>query len=181
MCCTPWPTLGFDSNGRFNAPSGFRMVRPSAKLLLTSFNSLRTPVIPSVALRLAKPTAMRSRGTCCLGAAHEDPLLHRLHHRQQIARDLHRNDERPQSASVRAQDRISRGIHQAVSAAIAWCITNPFDDVTKAIDREKQLKRWSRRKKVWLIVRRNPTWEDLAAEWFTRHMYEPEKQVPPLA
>ncbi len=56
-----------------------------------------------------------------------------------------------------------------------------FDDVTKGIDREKQLKRWSRVKKVWLIERRNPTWEDLAAEWFTRHMYEPEKRVPPLA
>ena len=56
-----------------------------------------------------------------------------------------------------------------------------FDDVNKAINREKQLKRWSRAKKIWLIERRNPTWEDLAAEWFTRHMYEPEKQVPPLA
>ena len=56
-----------------------------------------------------------------------------------------------------------------------------FDDVHKAIDREKQLKRWNRAKKVWLIERRNPTWEDLAAEWFTRHQYEPEQQVPPLA
>jgi putative endonuclease len=56
-----------------------------------------------------------------------------------------------------------------------------FDDVTKAIDREKQLKRWSRVKKVWLIERRNPTWEDLSADWFTRHRYQPEKQVPPLA
>ena len=56
-----------------------------------------------------------------------------------------------------------------------------FDDVTKAINREKQLKRWNRGKKVWLIERQNPTWEDLAAEWFVRHRYEPEKQVPPLA
>jgi len=56
-----------------------------------------------------------------------------------------------------------------------------FDDVAKAIDREKQLKRWSRVKKVCLIERRNSTWEDLAAEWFTRHMYQPEKQVPALA
>jgi putative endonuclease len=57
-----------------------------------------------------------------------------------------------------------------------------FDDVHKAIGREKQLKRWNRAKKVWLIERRNPTWEDLAAEWYLRHRYEPEKkQVPPLA
>lgn len=53
-----------------------------------------------------------------------------------------------------------------------------FDDVNKAIDREKQLKRWSRVKKVWLIERRNPIWEDLAAEWFTRHMYQPDKAGP---
>jgi putative endonuclease len=56
-----------------------------------------------------------------------------------------------------------------------------FDDVAKAIDREKQLKRWSRVKKLWLIERRNPTWEDLAAEWYARHQYQPDKQVPPLA
>jgi putative endonuclease len=56
-----------------------------------------------------------------------------------------------------------------------------FDDVSKAIDREKQLKRRNKSKKVWLIECRNPTWEDLAAEWFTRHIYQPEKQVPPLA
>jgi len=32
-----------------------------------------------------------------------------------------------------------------------------YDDVRKAIDREKQLKRWRRTKKVWLIERTNPT------------------------
>jgi len=37
-----------------------------------------------------------------------------------------------------------------------------FDEAGKAIDREKQLKRWSRTEKVWLIERMNPTWEDLA-------------------
>jgi putative endonuclease len=56
-----------------------------------------------------------------------------------------------------------------------------FDDVKKAIDREKQLKRRNRAKKERLITLRNPTWEDLAAEWYLRHQFEPEKQVPPLA
>ena len=56
-----------------------------------------------------------------------------------------------------------------------------FDNVRKAIDREKQFKRWSRAKKVFLIERENRTWEDLAAGWFERHRCEPEKQVPLLA
>jgi putative endonuclease len=43
-----------------------------------------------------------------------------------------------------------------------------FDDVKKAIDREKQLKRWNRTKKMWLIKIENLTWEDLAAEWFVQ-------------
>lgn len=37
--------------------------------------------------------------------------------------------------------------------------------VSQAIAREKQLKRWSRIKKLRLIVARNPTWKDLSAEW----------------
>jgi len=37
--------------------------------------------------------------------------------------------------------------------------------VDAAIRREKQLKRWRREKKVALIERKNPTWEDLSAEW----------------
>ena len=41
-----------------------------------------------------------------------------------------------------------------------------YDDVHKALAREKQLKGWSRAKKVALIVRRNPHWVELAAEWY---------------
>jgi putative endonuclease len=35
----------------------------------------------------------------------------------------------------------------------------------EAIRREKQIKRWRREKKVALIRKENPYWEDLAAEW----------------
>ena len=41
-----------------------------------------------------------------------------------------------------------------------------FEDVYKAIAREKQLKGWRREKKEWLIERMNPGWKDLAAEWY---------------
>ena len=41
-----------------------------------------------------------------------------------------------------------------------------FKYVKSAIAREKQLKRWTRAKKMQLTVRMNPTWKDLAADWF---------------
>ena len=40
-----------------------------------------------------------------------------------------------------------------------------FSDINVAIDREKQLKRWSRIKKLRLIVATNPDWKDLSEEW----------------
>jgi len=41
-----------------------------------------------------------------------------------------------------------------------------FDEVQKAINREKQLKGWRRSKKVALIEALNQHWLDLAREWF---------------
>jgi putative endonuclease len=41
-----------------------------------------------------------------------------------------------------------------------------FKRVGYAIAREKQLKRWTRIKKIRLIVSMNPTWKDLAEDWF---------------
>jgi putative endonuclease len=40
-----------------------------------------------------------------------------------------------------------------------------YDDVYKAIGREKQLKGWRRSKKIALIEAMNPRWEDLAEKW----------------
>ena len=40
-----------------------------------------------------------------------------------------------------------------------------FQYVLDAIEREKQLKRWSRKKKEWLIHQLNPERQDLAAQW----------------
>jgi putative endonuclease len=37
-----------------------------------------------------------------------------------------------------------------------------FDEVVQAINREKQLKGWVRRKKIALIDSANPRWQDLA-------------------
>jgi putative endonuclease len=56
-----------------------------------------------------------------------------------------------------------------------------FEEVHNAIEREKRIKGWLRIKKIALIVSVNPAWEDLSEEWFRRHLYQPDKQVPPLA
>ena len=39
-----------------------------------------------------------------------------------------------------------------------------FDDVTAAISREKQLKRWRRQWKIELIEAGNPDWQDLYSQ-----------------
>jgi putative endonuclease len=40
-----------------------------------------------------------------------------------------------------------------------------FTTASAAIAREKQIKRWRREKKIILIQRENPTWEDLSLKW----------------
>ena len=41
-----------------------------------------------------------------------------------------------------------------------------FDDVYSAIDREKTIKGWLRKKKIELIQKTNPDWKDLARDWY---------------
>ena len=42
-----------------------------------------------------------------------------------------------------------------------------FVEVYEAISREKQLKGWTRAKKIELIKKANPTWLDLSEEWYS--------------
>lgn len=41
-----------------------------------------------------------------------------------------------------------------------------YERIYEAIDREKQIKRWRREKKIKLIEEVNPKWKDLAKDWF---------------
>ena len=41
-----------------------------------------------------------------------------------------------------------------------------YQDVTNAIDREKQLKGWRPEKKIALIEKTNPAWIDLSRNWY---------------
>ncbi|HUS19150.1 MAG TPA: GIY-YIG nuclease family protein [Terriglobales bacterium] len=43
-----------------------------------------------------------------------------------------------------------------------------FDDVRKAIDREKQIKGWRREKKIRLIESINPNWHDRSDGWYDK-------------
>jgi putative endonuclease len=53
--------------------------------------------------------------------------------------------------------------HYDVVRLLYW---ESFDEVHKAIGREKQLKGWRRSKKITLIQKQNPHWVDLAREWY---------------
>jgi putative endonuclease len=51
-----------------------------------------------------------------------------------------------------------------------------FTDPGPAIAREKQLKRWTRWKKICLIDANNPVWRDLSEDWGDpRDIYKPER------
>ena len=101
---------------------------------------------------------------------------------------IHRNDQQSSKKDMGAQEPHSRGFHRRLQLYPPgyW---ESFDDVVNAINREKQLKRWRREKKEWLIVRKNPHWEDLAADWFAAETKGPstalgmskiEQKVPRL-
>lgn len=49
-----------------------------------------------------------------------------------------------------------------------------FDDVHRAIGREKQLKGWTRAKKIALIESKNPRWEDFAEKWGSEMVFAGE-------
>ncbi len=49
-----------------------------------------------------------------------------------------------------------------------------YASIHSAIAREKQIKGYTRLKKIALIVGQNPTWKDLSEEWYAKHRFEPE-------
>jgi putative endonuclease len=47
---------------------------------------------------------------------------------------------------------------------LAYFETTP--DIQSALAREKQIKGWTRDKKITLIEQQNPMWQDLSIGWF---------------
>ena len=56
-----------------------------------------------------------------------------------------------------------------------------FRDIRSAIAREKQVKRWRREKKIWLIERVNRNWKDLSDGWGERQSRCPSTRAEALA
>ena len=52
----------------------------------------------------------------------------------------------------------------ACTALVYYEVT---EDVLAAIEREKQIKGWLRKRKLALITSANPTWRDLSDDWLT--------------
>jgi len=50
-----------------------------------------------------------------------------------------------------------------------------YDHVLTAISREKQLKGWRRQKKVALVEKANPRWQDLAEQWSREMRFRGER------
>ena len=134
--------------------------------------------------------AKRSRGIC--SCSFRSTFSHALHHTR-ISSYLHKialMDERLYSTYIVASQ--SRILYIGVTGNLSkrvfehkWkehdgfsCRYNcdrlvwfeRYQNVSLAIAREKQLKRWNRAKKIALIEHMNPTWADLSRNWYE---YEP--------
>jgi hypothetical protein len=60
---------------------------------------------------------------------------------------------------------------QQNTTVIVWSGARVTMTVRKAIDREKQLKGWTRAKKIALIESKNSRWEDWAEKWGTEMLF----------
>jgi len=83
-----------------------------------------------------------------------------LHHEQPLPLPLRRRHER----FARPRLEHKSGVHEGFSKKYKThflVYQEFFDGIEAAIAREKQLKGWSRAKKIALIEKLNPGWEDL--------------------
>ena len=69
------------------------------------------------------------------------------------------------------EERVTQHRQRRVGHSAKYNITRlayyePAPDALSAIEREKEIKRWTRAKRVALVESMNPTWDDLAETWF---------------
>ena len=89
-------------------------------------------------------------------------------HRDQRCKDtLHRCHESSGTTDVPTQNGLFEGFTKKYGLR-QLVYFEQTDDISVAIEREKQLKGWRRARKIELIESTNPNWEDLAARWFPK-------------
>src|SRR6266850_7172150 len=66
--------------------------------------------------------------------------------------------------SFEHREKVTEGFSSKVRLRSPGVLRN-LDDVRKAINREKELKGWTRRKKIALIEGVHPRWQDLSKTW----------------
>ena len=76
---------------------------------------------------------------------------------------VHRRHEQPFAPDLAAPRRYRREFSGALPVQ-ELIYYEHYRDVRDAIARESQLKKWSRAKKIGMINRLNPTWNDLGAD-----------------
>ncbi|MFI5110972.1 MAG: hypothetical protein ACHP9S_02755 [Terriglobales bacterium] len=90
--------------------------------------------------------------------------LLRLLHGQQEPCSVRRHDRILNAARTAAQGRECEGFTKKYNVnRLVYYET--FKYVGNAINRETEIKKWRREKKVALIEKDNPTWEDLSEPW----------------
>ena|ERR1039457_755573 len=98
------------------------------------------------------------------GVCRERSRVFRLRRLQPVRHAIHRHDEQHLSPRAGTQAREVEGFASKYHCN-RLIYYETYDDVHKTIGREKQLKGWTRAKKIALIESKNPRWEDLAEKW----------------
>ena len=112
--------------------------------------NLSIPVRTRPARPVRDPWLMRFRGCAVYMLCSGNRAVLYTGVTNDIARRVHEHRERHDSSPFTARYRVNRLVH-----------VEAFDDISTAIEREKQIKGWSRRKKDALIAQANPEWADL--------------------
>ena len=114
------------------------------------------------------------------GSSHHEAGMDILgvYHGQHVGNALHRDHQLHREACQGSQRGFHRGLLKENTNALVCCTTRAFTRALmtcgRAISREKQLKGWRREKKVALIEKTNPHWQDLSENWGKRMIFPGE-------
>lgn len=111
--------------------------------------------------------------------AYEGPRIFRLHHVQPFRHTLYRHDQHHLPPRLQHKTGEIEGFASKYHCN-RLVYHESFDDVHRAIGREKELKGWLRIKKIALIESKNPRWEDFAEHWGAQMLFageSHEKQI----